>query len=149
MKIKQPLHSSGGLLYTKYMKENRNLDICVSGQQKKQWAIRQGSFILPTLPPPPPLLKRGHLTQSLSQQTANIRSYQQNKTTNRIHILEQNGQLFRNIDNCHLHHFYLLWKDTRDNLFVAEYFTNKVKKGHYCVQINCLHVYILSMNMFH
>ncbi|XP_078342005.1 uncharacterized protein LOC144627889 [Crassostrea virginica] len=122
----KPLYSSCGLYYTKHLSENRNFDICVADNVADAVVVVSAAGKLRfKYTGPPPFRPYGITTDSQGNiLTSDHLNYS-------IRIIDQDGHFICFIHNCGLLFPWGLCVDLRDNVFVAEHDTCKVKKIQY------------------
>ena len=132
-------------IYCKYLSENRNLDICVADSSTRVVVVVSAAGILrfrytgpPTNNTKIPFKPSGITTDSQG------RILTSDRDNNRIHIVEQDGNFLRHIDNIILQEPACLCVDSRGNLFVAEFVTGRLKKVQYYKWAQCEYITYVS-----
>uniref|UniRef100_K1QK40 Tripartite motif-containing protein 3 n=1 Tax=Magallana gigas TaxID=29159 RepID=K1QK40_MAGGI len=122
----KPLYSQNGVV--KYITENRNHDICVADKAAGALVVVNQDGELrwrynghPSLSKSNPFNPCGITTDS------QCRILTADGNNHCIHILDQNGQFLRYINNCDLKDPYGICVDNNDNLFVCEYYKVVIK----------------------
>lgn len=122
------LYSSGGM---KYVSENKNQDICVADNKAQAIVVinKNGKHRFSYTGPP------SASNESFDPVGITTDNHGQILTTDcrnhRIHILDQNGQFLRFVDNCGLHTPWGLCVDTHNRLLVAESKSGLIKEIRY------------------
>lgn len=119
--------------YTKYICENRNMDICVADYLGRAVVVvnqagrHRFTYTGSSFPSTESFIPVGIATDSQSRILA------ADCMNHRIHVIENDGRFLRYIDNCDLFIPLGLCVDTKDNLLVAERDSGKVKIIQYYI----------------
>jgi tripartite motif-containing protein 2/3 len=124
----RPLYSSG--TYPNYISENRNLDICVADHGASAVVVVNAAGKLRFRYTGPPSNTGGSFDPRGLTTDSQGHIIVTDSNNHRVHIIDQDGQFLHYI-HYGLVYPYGLCVDIRDNLFVAERWSAKVKKIQY------------------